>query len=195
MPELNINPEKVCEVIEMGRELAGLEISTAGDGTTTGDDSPLETLIEPADGRDPRRREMVAYLGGLDAEEQVNLLALILLGRGDFSLDEWDDALATARDSIEDKSADFLIGDPALPGYLLEALEAFGESCGQVVARVAGAGGRQRFAKANRESPQQASNLPNGCHCEERAARRSNLPQAWRPPRWRLPRRPPAASQ
>ncbi|HWG79982.1 MAG TPA: DUF3775 domain-containing protein [Stellaceae bacterium] len=129
MPELNINPEKVCDIIEMGRELAGLEISTAGDGTTTGDDSPLETLIEPADGRDPRRRAMVAYLGGLDAEEQVNLLALILLGRGDFSLDEWEDALITARDSIEDKSADFLIGDPALPGYLLEGLEAFDESC------------------------------------------------------------------
>jgi hypothetical protein len=129
MPELNINPEKVCDIIELGRELAGLAISTAGDETTTGDDSPLETLVEPGKGKDPRRREMVAYLGALDAEEQVNLLALILLGRGDFSLDEWEDALLTARDSIEDKSADFLIGDPALPGYLLEGLEAFGESC------------------------------------------------------------------
>ena len=129
MPELNINPEKVCDLVEMGRELAGLTISTAGDGTNTGDDSPLETLAEPSEGKDPRRREMVAYIGALDAEEQVNLLALILLGRGDFALDEWEDALLTARDSIEDKSADFLIGDPALPGYLLEGLEAFDERC------------------------------------------------------------------
>jgi hypothetical protein len=129
MPELNINPEKVCDLVEMGRELAGLTISTAGDDTSSGDDSPLETLVERSEGRDPRRREMVAYIGALDAEEQVNLLALILLGRGDFSLDEWQDALLTARDSIEDKSADFLIGDPALPGYLLEGLEAFDESC------------------------------------------------------------------
>ncbi|HEX9490369.1 MAG TPA: DUF3775 domain-containing protein [Stellaceae bacterium] len=129
MPELGINPEKVCAIIEMGRELAGLELSTAGDGTTTGDDSPLETLLEPREGKDPRRREMVRYVGALDAEEQGNLLALILLGRGDFSLDEWEDALIAARDSIEDKSADFMIGDPALPGYLLEGLDAFGESC------------------------------------------------------------------
>ena len=129
MPELNINPEKVCDLVEMGRELAGLTISTAGDGTTSGDDSPLGTLVEPSEGKDPRRREMVAYIGALDAEEQVNLLALILLGRGDFGLDEWEEALLTARDSIEDKSADFLIGDPALPGYLLEGLEAFEESC------------------------------------------------------------------
>lgn len=129
MPELNINPEKVCDIVEMGRELAGLAVSTAGDDTTTGDDSPLETVVEPGEGKDPRRREMVAYIGALDAEEQVNLLALILLGRGDFSIDEWEDALVTARDSIEDKSADFLIGDPGLPGYLLEGLEAFDESC------------------------------------------------------------------
>ncbi len=118
MPELGINPEKVCAITEMGRELAGLELSTAGDGTTSGDDSPLETLLEPEEGKDPRRREMVAYIGALDAEEQGNLLALILLG-----------LLITARDSIDDKSADFMIGDPALPGYLLEGLEAFEESC------------------------------------------------------------------
>ncbi len=62
MPELGINPEKVCAITEMGRELAGLELSTAGDGTTSGDDSPLETLLEPEEGKDPRRREMIAYI-------------------------------------------------------------------------------------------------------------------------------------
>lgn len=129
MPELGINPEKVCAYIEMAREVAGLEISTAGDATSSGDDSPLETMIEERDGRDPRWREMVAFVGGLDAGEQVNLLALILLGRGDYAIEEWDDALAEARDSIEDRSADFMIGDPALPGYLLEALDAFDEAC------------------------------------------------------------------
>ncbi len=129
MPELGINPEKVCDLVEMGRELAGLEVSTAGDGTTNGDDSAFADMIEPGEGRDPRRREMISFIGGLDAEEQVNLLALILLGRGDFGIDDWEDALITARDSIDDKSADFMIGDPSLPAYLLEGLEAFDESC------------------------------------------------------------------
>lgn len=129
MPELGINPEKVCDLVEMGRELAGLEVSTLGDSTADDDDSPLATLLESQEGKDPRRREMISFIGGLDAEEQVNLLALILLGRGDFTIDDWEDALITARDSIDDKSADFMIGDPALPAYLLEGLEAFGESC------------------------------------------------------------------
>jgi Protein of unknown function (DUF3775) len=129
MPELGINPEKVCAFIEAAREVSGLEPSTAGDATTDGDDSPLADMVEPPRGMDPRRREMIAFVAGLDAGEQVNLLALILLGRGDYGIEEWEDALIAARDSIDDRSADFMIGDSALPGYLLEALEAFDESC------------------------------------------------------------------
>ena len=129
MPELGINPEKVCAFIEVAREVSALEPSTAGDTMTEGDDGPLAEMIERPRGMDPRRREMVAFVAGLDAGEQVNLLALILLGRGDFAIEEWDDALVAARDSIDDRSADFMVGDSALPGYLLEALEAFDESC------------------------------------------------------------------
>ncbi|MGO8916915.1 MAG: DUF3775 domain-containing protein [Stellaceae bacterium] len=129
MPELGINPEKVCAFIEVAREVAGLEPSTAGDATTTGDDSPLTTLVEPANGMDPRRREMIEFVAGLDVEEQANLLALIMLGRGDYDIAEWEDALAAAGDEIDERSADFMIGDGALPDYLLAGLEAFGESC------------------------------------------------------------------
>lgn len=130
MPELRINPDKVCELVEMGRELAGLEPSTADDPRIdTGDDSPLQDMIEPEEGMDPRRVEMVEYVASLNAEEQTHLLALIALGRGDYDIDEWHDALIAARDAIDDRSADFMIGDPALPAYLREALDAFGKSC------------------------------------------------------------------
>jgi Protein of unknown function (DUF3775) len=130
MPELGINPEKVCALVEMARELAGLVPSTADTPTAdTGDDSPLANMVEPVEGADPRRREMVSFIGGLDAEEQGNLLALIQLGRGDYDISEWEDALIAARDAIDDRSADFMVGDPALPAYLLEGLEAFDESC------------------------------------------------------------------
>jgi hypothetical protein len=129
MPELRINPDKVCGFVEAAREVAGLEPSTAGDRTSTGDDSPLTSMIEPPQGMDPRRVEMVEFVAGLNVEEQTDLLALIVLGRGDYDIDEWEDALVAARDAIDDKSADFMIGDPALPDYLLTGLEAFGKSC------------------------------------------------------------------
>ncbi len=39
MAELRISSEKVCALIEAAREIAGKVPSTAGDATTTGDDS------------------------------------------------------------------------------------------------------------------------------------------------------------
>jgi Protein of unknown function (DUF3775) len=131
MPELRINPDKVCELIDAAQEVAGLEPSTAGDATSTGDDSALETLVEPEEGEgmDPRRVEMIEVIAGLNAAEQTDFLALIMLGRGDYDIDEWDEAVIAARDAIDDRSADFMIGDPALPAYLREALDAFGKSC------------------------------------------------------------------
>jgi hypothetical protein len=128
MPELRINPDKVCDFVEAARELAAKVPSTAGDRTTSGDDSPLHLSIEEVEG-DPTRQQMVEFVAGLNVEEQVDLLALIYLGRGDYSIEEWDAALDAARDRIDGKDADFLIGNPTLPAYLEEGLQAFGRSC------------------------------------------------------------------
>ena len=128
MPELRISSEKVCALIEAGRELAGKVPSTAGDRTTTGDDSELVTL-EDYPGTDDRRRETVEFIAGLNVEEQTDLLALIWLGRGDYDIDEWDDALVEAEARIAARDPDYMIGDATLPEYLSEGLSAFGMSC------------------------------------------------------------------
>ena len=129
MPELRISVEKVSTFIEAARELAGKIPSTAGDRTTTGDDSKLVT-IEDYRGEDERWRETVEFIAGLNVEEQTDLLALIWLGRGDYDLAEWDDALAEAEARIAARDPDYMIGDAALPQYLGDGLEAFGRSCG-----------------------------------------------------------------
>jgi hypothetical protein len=127
MPELRINPDKVCQLIEAAQELAGRVPSTAGDRTTTGDDSPL-TFIEERDD-DPTRQQMVEMIAGMNVEEQVDLLALVYIGRGDFDLATWDDALEEARTRIDVGDPDFMIGDIDLPAYLRDALDAFGKTC------------------------------------------------------------------
>jgi hypothetical protein len=133
MPELRISTEKVCAFIEAAREVAGKVTSTAGDRTTTGDDSKLETIVdEPGQDiyeGDDRRREMVEFVAGLNVEEQTDLLALIWLGRGDYDLTEWDDALAEAEARIAARDPDYMIGDSALPEYLGDGLEAFDRTC------------------------------------------------------------------
>ena len=128
MAELRISTEKVCAFIEAARELAGKVPSTAGDRTTTGDDSRLVTIEDYPD-RDDRRRQTVEFIAGLNVEEQTDLLALIWLGRGDYDTAEWDDALAEAEARIAARDPDYMIGDAALPEYLGGGLEAFGRSC------------------------------------------------------------------
>ena len=133
MPELRISTEKVCALIEAAREVAGKVASTAGDRTTSGDDSKLATIVDdPGQDfyeRDDRRRQMVEFIAGLNVEEQTDLLALIWLGRGDYDIAEWDDALEEAEARIAARDPDYMIGDSALPQYLGDGLEAFGRTC------------------------------------------------------------------
>jgi hypothetical protein len=134
MAELRISTEKVCDFIEMAREIAGKVPPTTGDHTTTGDDSPLVNIEDypPEDDwdhRDDRRREVVEFIAGLNVAEQTDLLALILLGRGDFEPDEWLAAVDEAGDRIAAKDPDFMIGDAALPEYVGDGLEALGRTC------------------------------------------------------------------
>ena len=133
MPELRISTDKVCALIEAAREVAGKVPSTAGDKTTTGDDSPLVSIEDyPEEDEwdgDDRRREMVEFIAGLNVEEQTDLLALILVGRGDYGAEEWDDAVAEAESRIAARDPDYMIGDAALPEYLGDGLEALGRTC------------------------------------------------------------------
>jgi hypothetical protein len=133
MPELRISTEKVCALIEAAREVAGKVASTAGDRTTSGDDSKLATIVDdPGQDfyeRDDRRRQMVEFIAGLNVEEQTDLLALIWLGRGDYDIAEWDEALTEAEARIAARDPDYMIGDSALPQYLGDGLEAFGRTC------------------------------------------------------------------
>src|SRR5436309_15992368 len=128
MPEVRISSEKVCALIEVARELAGIVPSTAGDRTTTGDDSRLVTMEGDPD-NNVRRREAIEFVAGLNVEEQTDLLALIWLGRGDYEIGEWDDAVSEAEARIAARDPDYMIGDAALPEYLGDGLEAFGKSC------------------------------------------------------------------
>lgn len=128
MPELRISVEKVCDLIETARELAGKVEPTTGDDTTTGDDSKLVT-IEDYPGQDSRRRQTVEFIAGLNVEEQTDLLTLIWIGRGDYDIAEWDSAVTEAEARIAARDPDFMIGDPSLPDYLGAGLEAFGRAC------------------------------------------------------------------
>jgi hypothetical protein len=52
------------------------------------------------------------------------------LGRGDYSKEEWRDALRESRRVHDAKETDYLIGTPLLAAYLEEGLSQLGYSIG-----------------------------------------------------------------
>lgn len=78
---------------------------------------------------DSSLEELLGYIQALDEEEQVELIALTWLGRGDYEREEWDDVMDAARERHNDRTAHYLLGIPLLADYLEEGLAAFDLSC------------------------------------------------------------------
>ncbi len=55
-------------------------------------------------------------------DEQIDLVALMWLGRGDGDLDNWRELRAEASRAHNNRTASYLIGTPMLADYLEEAL-------------------------------------------------------------------------
>lgn len=54
-------------------------------------------------------------------DEQIDLVTLAWLGRGDGSLEDWDELRAEATRVHNKRTASYLLGMPLLPDYLEEA--------------------------------------------------------------------------
>ena len=59
----------------------------------------------------------------------VDLIALTWLGRGDASIDEWQELRSEAARARNERIAAYLLGLPLLPEHLQEGLSQFGRSC------------------------------------------------------------------
>lgn len=125
MPD--INTEKVCFVIVKARELEAEEEGAQPDSSNPSDDKFVSVLTEEA--YSPVRRELVDFIEAMDEDEQVELVALAWLGRGDFSVEEWDSAVVQARERRVGPTSKYLLGIPLLASYLEGGLDEFDESC------------------------------------------------------------------
>ncbi len=59
----------------------------------------------------------------------MQLIALAWLGRGDYTRNDFPQAIRDAQDARTDHTASYLLGIPLLPDYLEEALSQLGHSC------------------------------------------------------------------
>jgi hypothetical protein len=127
MPELAISPEKPAFIIEKAREFDVKEAASDLDsGSNAADDDMIDVLDD--NGQDPVVRELSGFIGALNEDEQIDLVALMWLGRGDGDLDNWRDLRSEATRAHNNRTASYLIGTPMLADYLEEALSQFGKS-------------------------------------------------------------------
>ena len=127
MPELTISPEKVGFLIEKAREFDVKEGDSDPDSGSNGADDEMIDVLED-NGHDPVVREITGFINALTVDEKLDLVALMRLGRGDGSIEEWKDL---RRDGVEESAggtAEYLLGEPMLGDFLADGLDEFGLS-------------------------------------------------------------------
>ena len=121
MPNLSISPEKVFFIVAKSRQA---ESSAAGldPEADNGDDQP-----EDHSGRTDRA-ELAGFIRDLNEDEQIDLVTLMWLGRGDGEIGNWRELRSEASRAHNNRTASYLIETPMLADYLEEALSEFGLS-------------------------------------------------------------------
>jgi Protein of unknown function (DUF3775) len=127
MPELLISPEKVGFLIEKAREFDVKEMDSDPDSGSNGADDDMIDVLED-NGRDPVVLEITGFINALTEDEQVDLVALMRLGRGDGTIGEWQDLRRQALEGRNGRTAGYLLGEPMLGDLLAEGLGEFGLS-------------------------------------------------------------------
>jgi hypothetical protein len=127
MPELAISAEKVRFLIEKTREFDVKEGASDPDtGSNAADDNMVDVLGDNGD--DPVAREITGFINAMSEDEQIDLVALMRLGRGDGGIEEWDELRREAAEGRNNRTASYLLGEPLVSDYLAEGLDTFGLS-------------------------------------------------------------------
>jgi|SRR5579883_2520762 len=127
---LTIAPEKVCDFILRVREYQAKE---PGDELATGSnasDDGMRVILED-EPNDAVESELCEFIRGLNVDEQIDLVALVWLGRGDGAREDWTTIRAEAARQHDGRAAaPYLLAMPLLADYLADGLAQFGQTCG-----------------------------------------------------------------
>jgi hypothetical protein len=131
MPELAISADKVAFIIEKAREFDVKEADSDPDsGSNAADDGETDVLED--NGSDPVAAELAGFIQAMNEDEQLDLVTLMWLGRGDGDVDEWDDLRARAIEARAEYKAprreavQYLLGEPMLGDLLADGMDELG---------------------------------------------------------------------
>jgi len=126
---LNIQTETLCFIIAKAREFQAKEGVVIPEDLP---DSPSENwaqqiLADHAD--DHVLLEVSGMISDLDDDALSELVALMWLGRGDYTLEEWEAAVEDAAAARSDHTPEYLLSHPQVAFFLEEGMAQHGLSC------------------------------------------------------------------
>lgn len=125
---LELNPETVCFLINKAKEFHVKEaVVIPEEPYSPSEDWARQVLADHAD--DLTYQEFKAAVNDLEPDQQATLVALMWLGRGDYSEEQWDAACSEAKSSWTPRTAEYLMAKPLVADYLEEGLSLLGYGC------------------------------------------------------------------
>jgi len=105
--ELSLATDQICYIIVKAREFESKAVAR----------------------NDSAYKELHEFIDDLNEDQQIDLVALAWVGRGDFGLEDWAEAQQAAADARSGPTSEYLLGMPLLPDYLEDALSDMDRSC------------------------------------------------------------------
>jgi hypothetical protein len=127
LPPLTIEPDEAFFILLKARAFdEQTPVSDPDSGSNAADDGAVDALEDEPDAT--TRRELVAAVSDLNDDAQLDLIALIWIGRGDYALADWKEARLAAADIGRTRLPRYVLGLPLVSDFLDEALSQFGLS-------------------------------------------------------------------
>jgi hypothetical protein len=126
-----LDPQKVCFLIVKIRAFDVQAEPDLGGGSNASDDdfsSVYETQKESS-----VVNEVEGIIEAMNVDERRELIALSLVGRGEYAKEDWVSALKAAGSHPEPTTTAYLLSDPLVSDALQDGLSAYGFSCDEEV--------------------------------------------------------------
>lgn len=128
--ELTISLDDLCRIIARLREYeASVPTADPDDGSNPTDDGGVAVLDDAADSS--VEDELRAAIDDLADDEQQEMIALAMVGRGTYDATEWDEAMEAADDEAGDP-ADWVLAQPMAAALIETGMAAFDLNCDDV---------------------------------------------------------------
>jgi hypothetical protein len=131
--ELALPLDMLCALIALAREYDVKGESTDPNATETEDDDIAIATLEDRPS-DPVEEELRQIIDDLSEDAQLDLVALMWLGRNDWTPDDWAELRRTAAQEHTGPTVEYLLGTPLLSDYLTAALAMLGLDCEEILA-------------------------------------------------------------